>query len=175
MVRKNKQLVWETNFKYILGPQRCRVLGQITVLTRVKPLRLYVLCESIKKACAVNWNVARTTTWWELNESTPFNFCYCFCTLSLAASQLNSPQTLELIKFYGIEKSGRRSVTFWTNKLGSSFITRFNQLEINKVDLCRVCKVENHSWHTKSRSKESMNSQLNTFAASYLNTQGLNN
>ena len=103
---------------------------------------LYILCESIKKACAVNRKVARTTTWWELEESMSFTFCYCFCTLSLASSQLNSPQTLVLIKFYGIEKSGQWSVKFWTNKLGTSSNPRFNQFEINKADLCSVWKVE---------------------------------
>ena len=142
MARKNKQLVWKTNFKYIFGPKRCRVLEKITVLTQVKTLNFYIFCESIKKACAVNWKVARTTTWWELEESISFTFCYSFCTLSLAASQLNSPQTLVLIKFYGIEKSGKWSGKFLTNKLGSSSITRFNQFEINNADICSIWKVE---------------------------------
>jgi hypothetical protein len=141
MTRKNKQLVWKTNLKYIFGPQRCRILGQITVLTQGKTIHLYILCESITKACAVNWKVARTTTWWELDESMSFTFCYCFCTLSPKASQFNSPQTLILIKFYGIEKSGKWNVKFLTNKVETSFITTFNQFEINKADLCSDWKV----------------------------------
>lgn len=92
------------SFRYIFGPQRFWVLGQITVLTQGGTLQLNILYDSIKQRCAVNWKVTRTTTW--LNWT---NQCHSLLDIvsSHLLSKLHNLTNLMLIKLYCSEKSGK--------------------------------------------------------------------